>query len=305
MPGSEDVLRRAAFGDAEPPALPLLARRDGPGRERWLAAVVLGGQARYAAAAALLHDLRAHPDPVLASLAGSTLAAHRRQLGGHAAARVLDGAALAALRRPSDGGCPLVGDPDVDVDGVDPDGVDPDGVDFAGAHCDALLGLAADALGLGRTVEARRLLGHAERTARGWRCEVRLWWVHAEVELADSHPDSAVPYAERATRLAREAGAERHAVKSDLVLAAALTAAAREPDRARALVHAASERADRYSLRSLAWPARVLAGSLGVDCGEQVGVLLRSVLRQADPQGRRLAHESVWMPLDEGTAPVG
>ncbi|MGH3763409.1 MAG: hypothetical protein ACRDTB_37500, partial [Actinophytocola sp.] len=87
-------LDRAAFGDR-----PDLIIRPYPvePRDRWLAAVVLGGQGRYAAATTLLNDLVTHPDPELAALACATLASHRRQLGGHAHARRLDAAGHARV----------------------------------------------------------------------------------------------------------------------------------------------------------------------------------------------------------------
>lgn len=88
------ALEQAAFGDR--PDLVITARPAQP-RDRWLAAVVLGGQGRYAAAAVLLDELIAGRDPVLAAFAASTLASHRRQLGGHAAARVLDATGLHRL----------------------------------------------------------------------------------------------------------------------------------------------------------------------------------------------------------------
>lgn len=90
----EPALRAAAFG-SDPLPDPAVTRGAGSPRERLLAAIVLGAQGRYAAAAALLDALRRGSDPLMASLAASTLAAHRRQLGGHRQARALDGEAYA------------------------------------------------------------------------------------------------------------------------------------------------------------------------------------------------------------------
>ncbi|EOD63426.1 hypothetical protein H480_36920, partial [Amycolatopsis vancoresmycina DSM 44592] len=92
----EPALRAAAFGSDPLPA-PAVVRGAARPRERLLAAIVLGAQGRYAAAATLLDALRLERDPVTASLAASTLASHRRQLGGHALARALDGEAFAKV----------------------------------------------------------------------------------------------------------------------------------------------------------------------------------------------------------------
>ncbi|HWO62909.1 MAG TPA: hypothetical protein VNO31_23045, partial [Umezawaea sp.] len=180
----EDQLRRSAFGDSpETPVWSTLP--NGSARERWLAAVVLGGQGHYAAAATVLGALLHDRDRVVASLAASTFASHRRQLGGHAVARGLDARALATA--------PTAGAPDRD------------GVDAAGARADALLGLAADAIGAGRTGEARRL--HALVEPLCWRTEVRRGWVAAEIELAEGRAEAAIAPAVRAVAASASAGA--------------------------------------------------------------------------------------------------
>ncbi len=124
LPGS---LESAAFG-----ADPDLDRLPAPcsTRDWWTTAVVLGGQGHYARARAALDVLdrltagfSTHSDRVLASLSASTRASFLRQSGRHALASTWDGRALAIV-----GGLP--GDPE--------------------AACDALTGLAADALGCGR-----------------------------------------------------------------------------------------------------------------------------------------------------------
>lgn len=279
----EAALRRAAFGDAPDIADRRLAAATTP-RGRWLAAVVLGARGRYAAAAALLGELQRGGDPVLAALAGATFAAHRRQLGGHAAALPWDGAA--ALR--ASGAC---GPPDED------------GADAAGALADALLGLAADNLALGRFGAARRLVARAEAGEPGWRARVRAGWVGAELALARGLPGDAVPAAERAALLARDRGAARHAVKSDLVLAAALAATGDPGDRHRAasLVTDAAERARRWRLGSLTWPAGLLAADLDPARADwnrsRVTRELYALLPAADPLGRRLARASAWVPI--------
>ncbi|WP_307849712.1 hypothetical protein [Qaidamihabitans albus] len=286
VPDHEAVLRRAAFGAAPGMGPGALARSATP-RCRWLAAVVLGGRGRYAAAAALLRPLILGRDDLLAALAGATLAAHRRQLGGHAAARPLDGA---ALLRASTAAAPS----------------DEDGIDAQGAFADALLGLAADNLALGRLSAARRLAGRAVTSCQGssgWRARVRAGWVNAEIELAAGAADAAVPHAEEAVRLSRERGALRHAVKSELVLAAALAATGDPPSRHRAadLAAAALAATGEHALHSLAWPAGLLAADLDPgNAGRHSAAVTRelhALLPAADPEGRQLARESAWVPI--------
>jgi hypothetical protein len=281
-----DELRCAAFGDVAASAAQLASAASGPPRSRLLAAIVLGAQGRYAAAAALLGELGRGRDPVLAALALTTFASHRRQLGGHRAALGPDGAALELVAG-------LTGNQD------------PDGLDAAGAWTDALLGLTADNLGLGRLPVARRILARAQPVS--WRSRVRAGWVAAELELAGGRPAAAVPPAEAALELASAAGARRHVVKSGLVLAAALTATGDQTVRARAtvLVEEALGVSAEFALGSLSWPAGLLAAQLGAPDERRrarVDAVLHAVLLRTDPEGRRLAHESPWVPV---SAPVG
>ncbi|HEU5475981.1 MAG TPA: hypothetical protein VFV67_35595 [Actinophytocola sp.] len=270
-----DALSEAAFGDR--PDLAVTAVPADP-RSRWLAAVVLGGQGRYAAAATLLDGLRGAADPVLAALAASTLASHRRQLGGHGAARLLDAAALHRLA-------------------AAPAAVP------AQAWSDVLLGLAADALGHGRFTEADRLLSRARALGDpGWRGAIRLAWVSAEVALGRGRPGAAVPHAETAAGLAGAAGSVRHRIKSALVLGAALATRSDPGDRKRAngLLADARLAATDLGLLPLVWPcALLLAGlepSAAVVHRRHAADALHTVLRRADPIGRRLAASSPWVP---------
>ncbi|GAB2994518.1 hypothetical protein GCM10027184_56150 [Saccharothrix stipae] len=274
-------LREAAFGDR--PEAEVWAALAGGVRERWLAAVVLGGQGHYAAAASVLGGLIAGGG-LFGSLAASTLASHRRQLGGHAAARVLDGRALALA----------------------PEGgrADQDDVDAAGARTDALLGLAADAIGAGRLAEARRL--HASVEPHGWRSRVRHRWLAAEIALAGGHAEQAVHPAEEAAATARAAGATRHILKSDLVLGTALVVRGtpESVDRGVGLLLCDLNHTDRRGLFSLSWPTalvlanaqadRTIAGTENVK--ERAENALSCVLRRADPTARRLADLSPWIP---------
>ncbi|MFJ7210352.1 hypothetical protein [Amycolatopsis sp. NPDC098790] len=282
----EPALRAAAFG-SDPLPDPAVLRGTGTGKERLLAAVVLGAQGRYAAAAALLGPLRHDRDPATASLAASTLASHRRQLGGHRHARALDGEAFAkAVTQHTDH--------------------DPDGLDAAGARADALLGLAADNLALGRQRAARRLAAQAAAQHAGWRACVRGGWVGAEIELAAGHGAAAVAPAERAFETAVARGARRHAVKSGIVLAVALGAAGR-PDHRKisdGLVGNAMATAEECELLSLLWPAALVMADLRPGHAEEyrfrVAEVLHAVLRSADPCGRRIAGESPWVPAPGG-----
>ncbi len=255
----------AAFGRR--PDLLISAVPDEP-RARWLAAVVLGGQGHYARAASLLSTVVGRPDD-LGALAAATLASHRRQLGGHAAARALDARAVAAA----------TGDE---------------------ARCDALLGLAADAIGAGRLDEARRDRDRAPGST--WRSRVRVAWVSAEIELSAGRADLARPYAERAMA---EAEGTRHRIKSVIILGAALAGA--DPGMARKLVTQARDDATDLDLLSLVWPASLLLADVDPDeepsHRRRANDVLHSVLRRSDPRGRELAERSPWVP--SVTGPTG
>ncbi|ANZ37653.1 hypothetical protein BBK82_17935 [Lentzea guizhouensis] len=280
MEAGEDELRRAAFGDS--PDLDVWgALASSSSRVRWLAAVVLGGQGHYAAAATVLDALRHDPDPVIASLALSTRASHHRQLGAHHLARGLDGLAIARVS--------------------DTDAGDPDGADALGARIDALLGLAADAIGAGRPHESRRLLAQVGET-RSWRSSVRLGWVTAEVELASGRAHDAVAPAEEAYGVATGAGAVRHAIKSALVLGTSLVVWG-TPDglkRGVDLVGCDLNHSAMKGLHPLIWPsALVLAGhapTVDARATDRAIEALSCVLRRAAPVSRQVAFESPWIP---------
>ncbi|KZB82120.1 hypothetical protein [Amycolatopsis regifaucium] len=277
----EESLRSAAFGDGVPPPSPFAVPASPRGR--LLAAIGLGARGRYAAAATVLSGLRTDKDPVLASLAASTLASHRRQLGGHAAALVLDGEALALVIGESQG---------------EPD---PDGLDAEGARADAFLGLAADNLGRGRLAAARRLAARAGAHTGNWRSRTRAGWVGAEIELASNIFEAAIAPAEMALESARARGACRHVVKSQLVLAVAIAnGSSAERERAKRLVADARETAEKYEFNSLLWVTCLVAADLGAGHADEYrfrsAELLHAVLRHADACGRWLARESPWVP---------
>jgi hypothetical protein len=325
----EETLRALAFGGHPQPPEPVTAPRSAAPWDRLLAAVVLGAQGRYAAASTALSDLRLSRDPLLASLAATTLASHRRQLGGHTAARSLDGEALALVLgapapqlTPSPRGGRLAdgrisgrnaaspGAADTDSDPADPDGLDyladPDGLDYPGARADALLGLAADNLAMGRIAAARRLAARAVAEDGRWRATVRAGWVGAEIELAAGRPAEAVAPARRAAEAARERGARRHVVKSDIVLGVTLSAAGDAGDREAALelVESALSEAEKCELYSLIWVAARVAADFGAQHAEKYRFrsreVLHAVLRRVDPCVMRIAHDSPWVPTGAG-----
>ncbi|ATY09454.1 hypothetical protein CU254_02395 [Amycolatopsis sp. AA4] len=293
----EEALTALAFGSDAGSSDPI--PRDGSPRERLLAAIVLGARGRYAAAADLLDPLRRGRDPLTASLAASTLASHRRQLGAHVAARKLDGEALLKIGL-RDAGAPAPTPARAASGGAAQE--DPHGLDRQGARADALLGLAADNLALGRISAARRLAIRAAQADRRWRANIRGGWVGAEIELADGHPEAAVAPARLAYETAVARHARRHIVKSGIVLGVALLAAGQ--DGARELVLAAAADAEKYELDSLSWVATRVAADLDPGGAEEYRFrshqVLHAVLRHADPCVMRIAHESPWVPVRPG-----
>jgi hypothetical protein len=232
-PTIESDLTAAAFGD-QPGRWPLPSAETP--RQLWLRAVGAGGQGRYGSArndlAALL---RRAPAGRLASLAHSTQASFLRQLGWHRLARRWDGRALA-----------LAGD-------------DPE------AAADALIGLAADGLGIGRLAAAATLLSRAEPfvgEAAQHRLSVRRAWVAAELAMAGGDGAAAVRNAEFAVELAATGESARHAAKSEVVLAAALCSAG-IVERARTVGEAALELTGRLGLVPLHWAVACLLADVG------------------------------------------
>jgi hypothetical protein len=226
----ERTLAAAAFGD-EPGRWPLPTATTP--HQLWLRAVASGGQGRYGSAYGDLAVLRRRvADPRLVSLAHSTQGSLLRQLGWHTLARGWDGRALALA-------------------GTDPE-----------ARADALIGLAADALGVGRFAAAATLLTRADAALApaqlpvrvADRLAVRRRWVAAELAMAAGKGATAVRHAEEAVALAQTmaVASARHRVKSDVVLAAALCSAG-ITERAHALAETALEATGRFGLTPLRW----------------------------------------------------
>jgi tetratricopeptide (TPR) repeat protein len=225
------VLANAAFGD-DPRRWPLPPASTP--HELWLRAVAAGGQGRYGSAMADLAGLLQRDD-LLASLAHSTRASFLRQLGWHDRARRWDGRAMA-------------------IAGSDPE-----------AGADALIGLAADALGVGRFAASAAALRRAGELLTGSvppRLPVRLAWVSAELAMARGDGATAVRHAGRAVELAASFGSARHAVKSDVILAAALCSAG-EIEASRRVADAALQDADRLGIIPLCWALACLLADIG------------------------------------------
>ena len=254
------VLADAAFG-ADPGRWPL-PRATSP-EERWLRAVAAGGQGRYGSARADLTTLLRYGDGRLSALAAATLASFLRQQGWHQQAARWDGRAFA------DAGGNDAGDVAGDIE----------------ATIDALVGLVADSLGVGRLARSAALLQrarllHDRADGPPPRLAVRLAWVSAELAMAAGDGVSAVSHARRGVDLVAAVTPElgRHAVKSQVVLAAALCSAG-DLDGARALADVALVEAGDAGLVPLRWALACLLGDIG---SEHLGPAEVDRIRAAD-----------------------
>lgn len=211
--------------------------------DQWGRAVAIAAQGYYARARAEVGRIRAIDDSATSSLVFSAQASWLRQLGWHQLAAGRDGAAvrLALAAPPSD----------LQVE----------------ALCDALTGLAADAIGQWRLAVTERLL-HRVRDVLGsrsedrfWRAHVRLSWVTAELSLASGNGRAALEHAESALERSRGAGAVRHEIKSRLLVAAS-TSAVGEISRARELAAEVAGQCAEHGLLPLEWAASMLLGGI-------------------------------------------
>jgi hypothetical protein len=133
------------------------------------------------------------------------------------------------------------------------------------AGADALIGLAADALGVGRFAASATALRRAAELLDGAappRLPVRLAWVSAELAMACGDGATAVEHAERAVDLAAVSGSARHAVKSAVVRAAALCSAGKV-DASRVVADTALDDAGRLGLAPLCWAVACLLADIG------------------------------------------
>ncbi len=233
-------LTAVAFGP-DPARWPLPAAATA--EQGWLRAVAAGGQGRYGCAFAELECLFRRASGPLASLAYSTQGSLLRQLGWHRMARRWDGRALVLA-----------------------------GHDLP-ARADALVGLAADALGLGRFAVSRRLLdiaGAEVDPEPNPRLAVRMAWVCAELAMASGAGD-AVAHARRAVDLAEEWSSVRHRVKSRVVLAAALSSAGRLAE-SRELADTLLDATAQHGLLPLRWAVASLLQGIGSGSLEEAEV---------------------------------
>lgn len=211
----------------------------------WLLGVCLGASGRYGGALDVLDPLttsaRTPEGRVLGGLAAATVASIHRQLGRHSVAQGYDEMALESSQGAGEAGF------------------------------DGLLGLAADAVGLGDADVAAARLAEAGALAQErpdwWRQRVRMGWVSAEVALLTDRPDEAALTAGRAVELAEHSGAPRHVAKGLLFLGVAQLGAGRTGEATAALRRAALL-AENLGTLPLQWPVRAVLGALVADSDE-------------------------------------
>lgn len=264
-----DDLLAAAFGANAGPAGPV----DTPAGRAWLRAVALAGEGRFAAARVVSGTVAHGP---FASAARCLEASMLRQSGRHAAASTPDGVAL-ALALP------------VAVADGNAHGSDDAGLGVA-LRVDAAVGLAADALGVGRFALSARMLERADgflavvgdepAEAEGgpsgaipwWtvpRARLRRDWVAAE--LAVYSGDGAGAAAAVGTLLATAPGPARprHHAKTTLIAAGAAMVSG-DAARAQELVTMAYDIAATEGLNPLQWAgAKMMSVMSAEGHGEQ------------------------------------
>lgn len=236
------ALSEAAFG-ATPGLFPLPPADDA--RSSWYRSVALAGQGRYAAAAAQAQRWpRVTAD--IDSLRASTRASWLRQLGRHDLARRFDGRALLLA--------PAVPVSDIAFE----------------ARCDALIGLAADSLGVGALgwadallVRCGRELDHREGESL-WRPMLRLSWVRAELAMAMGDGETALRHAGAARKFADDTDSLRHRIKTSLILAAALSCVGDDAAAHTAAVEVV-EAARAHGQLPLQWAAAMLSEAMTHD----------------------------------------
>jgi hypothetical protein len=205
-----------------------------------------------------------------------------------------------------------------------------DGLDAAAARIDALVGLAADAIGLGDPGTADRLLAVAAPALAAhpsWRPATRAGWVRAELALLRDRPAAAVAPAEAALAAARRGGSLRHVLKSRIVLTV-VRAAVRVMITQEAVTEldAIAAECAAAGLLPLCWPAGLAALDLAPDlplnpqvrindqvaspAGSALGgrsdgttrrrhavrAALNVIEQRSDAVGKRQMGESVWIP---------
>ena len=268
-----------------------LARSAGRGAEAtaaaWLLGVTLGASGRLGSALAVLEPLAAQrgtdiPERRLfAALASATVASLKRQLGLPAEAAAADEAGLMLT----------------------------DGVGEAAFDC--VLGLAADAVGLGDAGTAQQRWNEAAALTTGrddwWRQKVRLAWVAAELALLQGDPATATAYAQQAVAGAEASGAPRHVAKGLLFLGVAQVQDGQLAE-AEHTLRRASTLAESLGTLPLLWPARALLGALleqsaPAEAATSLSAARSAVIAMADdlPEDLRM----VWLDRPDITALLG
>lgn len=247
-------------------------------KARWLLGVCLAASGRYGDALAILAPLAAAPQrgDRWASFAASTTASIHRQLGRYAVAREFDRSAVAA------------------AEFIPPNDLEP--------LADALLGLAADAVGDGDVDAARatweRIAPRTEAPDAPWRPQVRTAWVAAEIALLSEDADAALAAADDAVKIAEEARAPRHHAKSLVFRAVALrergdlAGAAEAARRALAL-------AVELQVLPVIWPAGTVLAAI-VAANPDVALYAHEGARAADAARRAVGRIASGVP--EGLA---
>lgn len=231
--GGVDPLRRAVETAT---AEGLTAEAAGAG---WLLGVCLASAGRYGGALEVLDPLVAGAGSaesrVLGALASATVASVHRQLGRHSVAQGYDEHALEGSGGTGEAGF------------------------------DAILGLAADAVGLGDAKAATGRLDEATALTGDrsdwWRQRVRLGWVRAEVALLEGRAEEAGACAHASVDLAEQSGAPRHVAKGLLFLGVARVEAGRLSEAA-GVLRRAGLLAESLGTLPLQWPARAVLGAL-------------------------------------------
>ncbi len=205
----------------------------------WLLGVCLASAGRLGSALEVLDPLVSDDgsaeNRVLGALAAASAASVYRQLGSHAVAQGYDERALAGSGGTGEAGF------------------------------DALVGLAADAVGQGDAAGAAARLEQAAALAADrpdwWRQRVRLGWVRAELALLEGRAADAVAAAHDAVDLAEQSGAPRHVAKGLLFLGVAQVEAG-HADEAAAVLRRAGLLAESLGTLPLQWPARAVLGAM-------------------------------------------
>jgi hypothetical protein len=229
---------------------------------RWLLAVCQAAAGRFGQVLIALDGLLPVADDaplerrMFGALGEATMGSVHRQLGRHSEAREHDEVALTLSGATGEAGF------------------------------DALLGLAADAVGLGDVTAAHDHLGAARALTDGhaqwWRQRVRVGWVAAEVALIEGRPEDAVVSAAASVDLAEQSGAPRHVAKGLLFQGVAQVEAGRHEEAA-ALLRRAGLLAESLGTLPLLWPARAMLGALvGAGDEQESQSCLRSARRAVE-----------------------